>query len=139
MSEFTDADADAEARLAEDFAPWINDMDIVVELVTPGAAVLRIPQSVRLNRDGGAMCGQAIMSLADTAMAFAVASSVGDWVPMTTVNQTSSFLRPADGKELYAEARVIKRGRTIMYGEVILHSGIREKPVAHVTSTYMLL
>ncbi len=137
MSEFTVADA--EARLAEDFAPWINDLEIDVELVTPGVAVLCIPQLERLSRQGGAMCGQAIMSLADTAMAFAVASSAGEWVPMTTVNQTSSFLRTADGKDLYAEARVIKRGRTIMYGEVMLHSGIREKSVAHVTSTYMLL
>ena len=30
-------------------------------------------------------------------------------------------------------------GCQIMYGEVILHSGIREKSVAHVTSTYILL
>ncbi len=137
MSEFTAADAGA--RLAEDFAPWINDLDIVVGLVTPGAAVLRIAQLERLSRQGGAMCSQATMPLADTAMAFAVASSAGEWVPMTSVNQTSSFLRTADGKDLYAEARVIKSGRTIMYGEVMLHSGIREKSVAHVTSTYMLL
>ncbi|MDP6428263.1 MAG: PaaI family thioesterase [Rhodospirillales bacterium] len=137
MSEFSIADA--ETRLREEFSPWIHELGICFEKIASGTAVLRVPRSARLNRGGGTICGQAIMSLADTAMAFAVAASVGEWVPLTTVSQSSAFLRPAGDEDLIAEARIIKPGRTIMYGEVNLHTGLPEKSIAHVTSTYMLL
>ena len=80
------------------------------------------------------------MALADTAMVIAVSSSASGFVPMTTVNQTTSFLRPAGvDADLTAWASLIKTGRTMIYGEVNLHTGQPEKPSAHVTSTYMLL
>ncbi len=83
------------------------------------------------------------MALADTAMIFAIAGIFGEFTACTTVNQTSSFLRPAAEADLVARATIIKPGRTIIYGDVILHAGDpakpAAKPVAHVTSTYMLL
>lgn len=137
MSEITVAEADR--FLKENLAPWVQDLDITFENIGDGSITLRVPPSDRLNRLGGMVCGQAIMALADTAMVFAVASAAGGFVPMTTVNQTSSFLRPAADADLIAEARIVKRGKTLMYGEVNLHTGIPEKLIAHVTSTYMLL
>ena len=98
-------------------------MDISIERIDADGAVLRVPFSTRLNRQGGTICGQAIMALADTAMIFAIAGSVGDFVAITTVSQTSSFLRPAAEADLVAVARIIKPGRTIMYGEVNLFAG----------------
>ncbi len=130
---------DAEVILKEGFAPWIQEMDIQFVDIDDGVATLRVPASDRLKRIGGMVCGQAIMSLADTAMVFAIASSVGKMVPMTTVNQTSAFLRPATDDDLIAVARVIKQGRQIVYGEVNLYTTNSDKPVAHVTSTNMLL
>ena len=121
------------------FAPWIQDMDIEFEAVEDGTATLRIPANEKLNRIGDMICGQAIMALADTAMVFATASSLGKMVPMTTVSQTTAFLRPATDNDLIAVARVIKRGRQIVYGEINLYTGDPDKPVAHVTNTNMLL
>jgi uncharacterized protein (TIGR00369 family) len=129
----------AEAFLAANLAPWIQDMDIAIDAIGRDGAVLRVPPSPRLNRVGGTISGQAIMALADTAMIFAIAGTLGEFRPLTTVNQTSSFLRPAADADLVAQARIIKPGRTIMYGEVTLHAGDPAKPVAHITSTYMLL
>jgi acyl-coenzyme A thioesterase PaaI-like protein len=131
--------AAAEEMLRANLAPWIRDMDITIEAIGPRGAVLRTPPSPRLNRVGGTICGQAIMALADTAMIFAVAGVLGDFRPVTTVNQTSSFLRPAADADLVARASIIKPGRTLMYGEVTLTAGNPDKPVAHATSTYMLL
>lgn len=130
---------DAERLLEEGFAPWVRELDISFDRIEGGIAVLRIPPAERLNRVGGTVSGQAIMALADTAMVFAISSASSGFVPMTTVNQSSSFLRPAAAADLIAEARVIKRGRAIVYGEVNVHTGNAEKPVAHITSTYMLL
>lgn len=129
----------AENLLKEKFAPWIQELGIRFDKVEGGEAVLRVPFSERLNREGGTICGQAIMAVADTGMVFAISSAVGEFVPMTTVSQSSSFLRPASNQDLIAEARIIKLGRSIVYGEVSLFTDTPQKPVAHITSTYMLL
>ncbi len=119
--------------------PGVQDRATGIDRPGGGGAGLRVPPSPRLNRIGGPIGGQAIMARADTAMIFAIAGSLGEFRPITTVNQTTSFLRPAADADLVAEARIIKPGRTIMYGEVNLTAGDANKPVAHVTSTYMLL
>ena len=121
------------------FAPWIKAMDISFVSVGKDRAVLRIPASPDLNRLGGMICGQAIMALADTAMVFATAANAGGFVPMTSVNMATTFLRPAEGAEMFADARIIKSGRRLVYGEVNIHMGDAEKSVAHVTTSVMLL
>jgi len=130
---------DAENFYERSFAPWVKALDISFLRIEKSGVTLRIPASPDLNRMGGTMSGQAIMALADTAMVFAVAAFAGDFVNMTTVNLQTSFLRTVNKTELFADARIIKPGRTIMYGEVNLHTGNVDKPVGHVTSSYMLL
>ncbi|MAZ03319.1 MAG: hypothetical protein CMN56_09290 [Sneathiella sp.] len=130
---------EAEDFYNNSFAPWIKALDISFTDIGPDSATLRIPASPNINRLGGMMCGQAIMALADTAMVFAVAASAGSFVNMTSVNMQTTFLRPMEGDELFADARVIKSGRRLVYGEVNMHSGDPEKPVTHVTTSVMLL
>lgn len=79
------------------------------------------------------------MSVADTAMVFAISSALDRFAPMTTVSQSSSFLRPAADKDLIAHASIKKLGRTIVYGEINVYTDSPDKSVAHITSTYMLL
>jgi len=129
----------AESLLREKFAPWIQDLNIDFDMLADGQAILRVPVSMKLNREGGTICGQAIMSLADTAMVFAISSALDSFAPMTTVSQSSSFLRPAADKDLIAHASIIKLGRTIVYGEINVYTDSPDKSVAHITSTYMLL
>jgi len=121
------------------FASWVKAMNITITSVSPGSATLIIPASPDINRIGGMICGQAIMALADTAMVFATAANAGEFVPMTSVNMQTTFLRPAEGSELFADARIIKSGKRLVYGEVDLHMGDPEKTVAHVTTSVMLL
>jgi uncharacterized protein (TIGR00369 family) len=130
---------DAEEFYERAFAPWVKDLGISFTRIEKDGVTLRISSSPNLNRLGGTMSGQAIMALADTALVFAVAAFLGEFVHMTTVNLQTSFLRPVTSEALFAEARILKPGRTIMYGEVYLHTGNPDKPVCHVTSNYMLL
>ncbi len=121
------------------FSDWIKDLDITITDISPGSATLRIPATGRINRLGGMICGQAIMALADTAMVFAVAANAGSFVSMTSVNMQTTFLRPAEGEEMFAVAKVIKSGKRLVYGEINLHMGDASKPVSHVTTSVMLL
>lgn len=132
--------ATARAVLAAKFAPWIAELGIdVVELGQDGDAVLRMPAGERIARDGGIVCGQASMALADTAMVFAISAASGGYRPMTTVSQTTTFLRPIAGAEVFARARLLKLGRTLAFGEVFLSAEIGGTPAVQVASTYAIL
>ena len=134
----------ARRLLADVFAPWVQDLGLSVERVgrdeggEPGA-VLRMAFSGQLCREGGIVCGQALMSLADTAMVFAVSAAAGGYRPMTTVDQTAHFLKPVSNADVLADARIVRIGKTMSFGRVTLTSAADNKPVAMVSSAYALL
>jgi uncharacterized protein (TIGR00369 family) len=121
------------------FARWVQDLDLSVESVSVDAAVLRMKFSDKLCRDNGVICGQALMSLADTAMVFAVSGAVGSYIPMTTVDQSIHFLRPAAKADVLAEARVVRAGKTMAFGSVTLIGDGEARPVAMAQTAYALM
>jgi uncharacterized protein (TIGR00369 family) len=139
-----------EARhlLADAFARCVVDLGISVENIDaagaghpeglPGA-VLRMAFSERLCREGGIVCGQAMLALADTAMVFAVSAASGKYRPMTTVDQSTHFLKPAAKADIVADARIVRLGRTMSFGRVTLTSAADGKPVAMASSAYAML
>jgi uncharacterized protein (TIGR00369 family) len=129
----------AEQMLTSVFAPWVQDLGLSIESLSPEGAVLRMRFSERLCRDNGVVCGQALMSLADTAMVFAVSSAGGAYRPMTTVDQTMHFLRPAVSADVLADAKVVRLGRTMAFGSVTLTTVGDSRPVAIAQLAYALL
>jgi len=135
----------AKQLLGDVFAPWVQDLQLSIDRIDqPGVsngagAVLRMKFSERLCREGGVICGQALMSLADTAMVFAVSAASGRYRPMTTVDQTTHFLKPAANVDVLAEARIVRIGKTMAFGQVILSGAGDNKPVAMVSSAYALM
>ena len=141
----------AEARriLGEVFAPWVQDLKLAVERLEhlppldepdwqPGA-LLRMPFSERLCRNGGVVCGQALMALADTAMVIANLAANRGYRPMTTVDQTTHFMRAVSSSDVLADARVVRLGRTMSFGRVTLLSATDNKQVAMVSSAFAML
>ena len=131
--------ATAERMLTDVFAPWVQDLNLSVAGLDKESAVLRMRFSEKLCRDNGVICGQALMSLADTAMLFAVSSAGGAYRPMTTVDQTTHFMRAATSSDVLADARVVRLGRTMSFGRVTLSSASDNKPVAMVSSAFAML
>jgi uncharacterized protein (TIGR00369 family) len=141
-----------EARrvLVDVFAPWVQDLGLSVSSIDydppadqaadwqPGA-VLRMAFSERLCRNGGIVCGQALMALADTAMVIANLAANRGYRPMTTVDQTTHFMRAVTQSDVLADARVVRRGRTMSFGRVTLSSATDNKPVAMVSSAFAML
>ncbi len=141
--------ADARRILGEVFAPWVQDLNLSVESIDhlpppdapdwqPGA-LLRMAFSERLCRHGGVVCGQALMALADTAMVIANLAANRGYRPMTTVDQTTHFMRAVAASDVLADARVIRLGRTMSFGRVTLSSAADNKPVAMVSSAFAML
>ncbi|GLY72139.1 PaaI family thioesterase [Actinoallomurus iriomotensis] len=129
--------ADGNAILNENFAPWVRELGLVVEETGDLMAVLRLPWSTRLARQGGAMCGQALMAAADTATVIAVSAARGEFVPMTTVQQSSTFQRPVVDADVLVTATLTKVGRTLAFAEVAMTAG--GNVAAHATTVYALL
>lgn len=142
--------AEARRTLGEVFAPWVQDLGLSVEAIEtappPGAsgdwqpgATLRMAFSDRLCRSGGIVCGQALMALADTAMVIAILAANRGFRPMTTVDQTTHFLKAVTSSDVLADARVVRLGRTMSFGRVTLLSAADGKPVAMVSSAFAML
>lgn len=129
--------ADGNAILHENFAPWVRELGLVVEETGDLMAMLRLPWSTRLARQGGAMCGQALMAAADTATVIAVSAARGEFVPMTTVQQSSTFQRPVVDVDVLVTATLTKLGRTLAFAEVAMTAG--GNIAAHATTVYALL
>jgi uncharacterized protein (TIGR00369 family) len=141
-----------EARrvLRDVFAPWVQDLKLSIEGIDykplPGAAadwqpgaILRMPFSERLCRNGSIVCGQALMAFADTAMVIANLAANRGYRPMTTVDQTTHFMRAVTSSDVLADARVVRLGRTMSFGRVTLSGAADNKPVAMVSSAFAML
>jgi uncharacterized protein (TIGR00369 family) len=128
---------DVAGMLSGLFAPWVQALGLELVELQPGIAVFRLPFSSQLCREGGSLCGQALMSAADTVMVFAISAQLGEFKPMTTVSQNTSFLRPVMADALI-KARLIKPGKTLMFGAVDIES-LDGKLCAQVTTTYALV
>ena len=135
--------------MTEALAPWVQDLGLLVESVEaerpvgapedwqPGA-VVRLPFSKRLCRDGGVVCPQALMALADAAMVLACSAACKGYRPMTTVDQTMHFLRPVTF-DVVADARIVRIGRTTSFGRAMLMSAVDKRPVGMASSAYAML
>jgi uncharacterized protein (TIGR00369 family) len=136
--------------LGEVFAPWVQDLNLTIERVDheppPGeptdwqpGAILRLPFSERLCRHGGVVCGQAMMAFADTAMVIANMAANRGYRPMTTVDQTTHFMRAVASSDVLADARIVRLGRTMSFGRVTLLAAGDVRPVAMVSSAFAML
>lgn len=125
--------------LRANFAPWVQDLELVVEETGSSHATLRLPWSDRLAREGGALSGQALLAAADTATVLAVSSARGGFVPMTTVQLSSTFQRPIINADTMITARLTKLGRTLAFADVVMTVAGNSEPAAHATTVYAVM
>ncbi|WP_441247585.1 PaaI family thioesterase [Kitasatospora sp. McL0602] len=129
--------AEADKILADNFAPWVLELGLTVTETGEQHAVLLLPWSDRLAREGGALSGQAMMAAADTACVIALSAARGGFAPMATVQQSTSFQRAVVGADVLVTARITKLGRRLAFLDITLTDGAAT-PAAHATSVYAL-
>ena len=128
------------ALLEQVGAPWVRALGMEVLSTGDERTTLRLPVGPQVVHGGGVLCGQALLAAADTAMVLALSSALGAFRPMTTVQLQTSFLRPvpADAGELRVACTVLRRGRSLAFGEVEICTA-DGRLAAHATTTYALL
>lgn len=131
--------AELERFLAAEFPQVFHPQSgLAIEEVWQGGGRIRQAYSENFIRPGGTISGPTMMALADFAMYVAVLATIGPVPLAVTINLSINFLRKPDRRDLLAEARLLKLGKRLAVGEVVIRSEGAEEPAAHVTSTYSI-
>jgi uncharacterized protein (TIGR00369 family) len=130
---------DLERFLAAEFPQAFHPTSgLSIEAVWEGGGRVRQAYSETSVRPGGTISGPTMMALADFAMYVAILAAIGPVPLAVTINLNINFLRKPARGALLAEARLLKLGKRLAVGEVIIRSDGEDAPVAHVTSTYSI-
>ena len=92
-------------------------LGFVLKEVEPGRAVFEMEADERHHNPMGTLHGGIFCDLADAAMGFAYAATLGEGEAFTTIELKINFLRAVRRARLTAEARVVKAGSTLGYVE----------------------
>jgi len=113
--------------------------DFTVEDVAPMEITMRLNVAERHLRPGGTVSGPSMFALADVAIYLAILAMIGPRALAVTTNASFDFMRkPAAGVDLIAKCRLLKLGRVLAVGDVLLFSEGMEAPVARASMTYSI-
>ena len=118
--------------------PQVAD-DFTVEDVAPMEITMRLNVGERHLRPGGTVSGPSMFGLADVAIYLAIMAMIGPKALAVTTNASFDFMRkPAAGVDLIAKCRLLKLGRVLAVGDVLLYSEGMAEPVARASMTYSI-
>ncbi len=90
-------------------------------------------------RPGGTVSGPSIFALADVSVYLGILAMIGPQGLAVTTNCSIDFMRkPAAGVDLIAECRLLKLGRVLAVGDVLIYSEGMSAPVARASLTYSI-
>tara|TARA_E500000178_G_C16920811_1_gene707146 strand:- start:126 stop:542 length:417 start_codon:yes stop_codon:yes gene_type:complete len=89
-------------------------------------------------RPGGTVSGPTMFLLADVSFYLATLSIIGPKSLTVTTNCSINFLRKPNISDLISETRVLKIGKTLSVGDVLIYSESIKEPVAHASLTYSI-
>jgi uncharacterized protein (TIGR00369 family) len=135
-------DANFDARVRESFARQrlMTSIGAVIDEITPGRVVLRLPFRDDLTQQHGFLHAGTIAALADSACGYAALTLMPADADVLSVEFKVNLLSPAKGDAIVARANVIRAGRTIMVcrADVFSLIGAEEKLVAAMQATMMV-
>lgn len=113
--------------------------DFVIEDVEENRIRVRLATQDRHLRPGGTVSGPTMFALADVGVYLAILAMIGPKALAVTTNCSIDFMRkPAAGADLIAECRLLKMGRVLAVGDVLIMSEGMEAPVARASLTYSI-
>jgi uncharacterized protein (TIGR00369 family) len=128
--------ADIERFVAEQF-PQAAGFG-VIEDVTDQTLRLRVPYRDAYLRPGGTLSGPTLMTAADTAVYFLLLANLGPVALAVTTSLDIHFLRRPAARDLLADARLLKLGKRLAVGDVLLRIDGEPEPVAQANVTYSI-
>ena len=129
----------------EDMEQFLNDVfpqvagDFGVDHIGENQITMRLFANEKHLRPGGTVSGPAMFGLADVCVYMAIMAMIGPKALAVTTNASIDFMRkPVAGVDLVAQCRLLKLGRVLAVGEVLLFSEGVTDPVARASMTYSI-
>jgi uncharacterized protein (TIGR00369 family) len=112
-----------------------------LESVSPGMVEITVSPHPAILQQHGFVHGGVVSAIADSAAGYAALSLMPADTGVLTTEFKINFLAPAEGEHIVARGRVVKAGRTLTLtqAEVFAKTGGREKLVALLTATLMVV
>ena len=118
--------------------PQVKD-DFAIDALSKDAITLRLLVAERHLRPGGTVSGPSMFALADCAVYAMVLARVGRKALAVTISCSMDFMRkPAAGVDVISKCRLLKLGRALAVGDMLLYSEGDERPVARASMTYSI-
>jgi uncharacterized protein (TIGR00369 family) len=125
-------------QFMEQHFPQVNQ-DFVIEEVRDMGVRVRMPIADRHLRPGGTVSGPSMFALADVSIYLAVLAMIGPKALAVTTNCSMDFMRkPEAGADLICECTLLKLGRVLAVGDVLIYSDGTAAPVSRATMTYSI-
>jgi len=105
------------AREYQKKIPFVSHLKILTEALGEGTARLSMPIEPHLTNSLGTAHGGVIVSLLDVALCTAARTLHPESIGVITIDLSTSFIGGASGKKLYADARVMRDGRSMSFVE----------------------
>ncbi|HEU4387421.1 MAG TPA: PaaI family thioesterase [Blastocatellia bacterium] len=99
-------------------SPFAGIYNFKLRSIGDGECTLRIPFQERLERPGGLVAGSVFMTAADVAMWLAIMTRLGRDALTVTAELKTTFLRSAKREDVDCAARILKMGKSLIYGVV---------------------
>ena len=129
----------------EELQTFIKDVfpqvaqDFTIMDVAPMEITVRLNVGERHLRPGGTISGPSMFGLADVAIYLAIMAMIGPKALAVTTNSSMDFMRkPVSNANLIAKCRLLKLGRVLAVGDVLLFSEGSDDPVARSSMTYSI-
>ncbi len=129
----------------EELSEYLNDIfpqvreDFSIDELSTDRITVRLLTAERHLRPGGTVSGPSMFALADVSVYAMVLARLGRKALAVTTNCSMDFMRKPEGAvEMISHCRLLKLGRSLAVGDVLMYSAGFEKPVARATMTYSL-
>ncbi len=110
-----------------------------IDHVRADGVQVSLPITQQHLRPGNTVSGPTLMTLADTGMYLVLLSRIGPQALAVTTNLNINFLRRPSCELILAQCSLLKLGRRLAVGEVIMSDADQpDEPLAHATLTYSL-
>ena len=113
--------------------------EFAIDSLEENAISLRLLVGEKHLRPGGTVSGPSMFALADVSIYLVTLAMIGPKALAVTTNCSIDFMRkPVAGADIRAEGRLLKLGRALAVGDVLLYSVGDDRPVARASLTYSI-
>lgn len=113
--------------------------DFTVDHIEPMGGRIRLNVGAKHLRPGGTVSGPSMFALADVAVYLCILAMIGPKALSVTTSCSMDFMRkPEAATDLIGEVRLLKLGKQLAVGDVLIFSEGKDAPVARASMTYSI-